>query len=99
MTDRIESRSGPEVPSEPNNGPRPAGVSRRTLLKHGAAIGAGAALSSRSVLAGMPPVDSNSKRGRIDVHHPMLTPFYMDPPRMVSRIVDMATWSPAQMFE
>jgi len=99
MTDRSKDKSGPQVPSGPNNGPAPAGVSRRTLLKRVAAIGAGAALSSGSVLPGMPRVDSNPKRGRIDVHHHMLPPFYMDLRRMVPGIGEMPTWSPAKSLD
>jgi predicted TIM-barrel fold metal-dependent hydrolase len=99
MTDRSEGRSDPQVPSKPNNGPAPASVSRRTLLKHVVAIGAGAALSNGSVLAAMPRVDSNTKRGRIDVHHHMLPPFYMDLRRMVTGIGEMPTWSPAKSLD
>src|SRR5216683_3211176 len=99
MTDRSKDKSGPQVPSGPNNGPAPAGVSRRTLLKRVAAIGAGAALSSGSVLPGMPRVDSNPKRGRIDVHHHMLPPFYMDLRQRVTGIGEMPTWSPARSLD
>jgi len=99
MHDRSEGRSAPQVPSEPSNGPASASVSRRSLLKHVAAIGAGAALSTRSVLAAMPRVDSNPKRGRIDVHHHMLPPFYMDLRRKVADAGGMPTWSPAKSLD
>jgi predicted TIM-barrel fold metal-dependent hydrolase len=99
MHDRSESRSAPQAPSEPNNGPASASVSRRTLLKHVAAIGAGAALSTRSVLAAVLRVDSNPKRGRIDVHHHMLPPFYMDLRRKVADAGGMPTWSPAKSLD
>jgi predicted TIM-barrel fold metal-dependent hydrolase len=99
MTDRSEDSSGPQLPFKPNNGPAPASVSRRTLLKHLATIGAAAALSNGSVLAAMPRVDSSTKRGRIDVHHHMLPPFYMDLRRKVAGIGEMPTWSPAKSLD
>ena len=83
MADSSEERLDPHLASHPSCGPSLGGVSRRTVLKQVAAIGAGAALSTGSVLAAMPRVDSNSKRGRIDVHHHMLPPFYMDLRRAV----------------
>jgi predicted TIM-barrel fold metal-dependent hydrolase len=99
MTDRNESSSAPQVPSEPSNGPASSSVSRRTLLKHVAAIGAGAALSTGSVLAAIPRVDSDPQRGRIDVHHHMLPSFYMDLRRKVADIGQMPTWSPAKSLD
>ena len=83
MADPSEKRFVPHLASDPSSEPSLGGVSRRTVLKHVAAIGAGAALSTGSVLAAMPRVDSNPKRGRIDVHHHMLPPFYMDLRRAV----------------
>jgi predicted TIM-barrel fold metal-dependent hydrolase len=47
----------------------------------------------------MPRVDSNSKRGRIDVHHHMLPPFYMDLRRAVPDVGAMPTWSPAKSID
>jgi predicted TIM-barrel fold metal-dependent hydrolase len=99
MTDRSEDTSGPQVLSEPSNVPTPASVPRRTLLKHVAAIGANAALSNVSLLAAMPRVDSITKRGRIDVHHHMLPPFYMDLRRVVAGIGEMPIWSPAKSLD
>jgi len=99
MTDRSKSRSGPQIHAEPSGGPAPASISRRTLLKHVAAIGAGAALSNGSLLAAMPRVESNRKRGRIDVHHHMLPPFYMDLRRSVSGIGEMPIWSPTKSLD
>jgi predicted TIM-barrel fold metal-dependent hydrolase len=99
MTGRIENRCAPRVPSELSNGHVAGGVSRRALLKQLVAIGAGAALSTGSVLAAVPPVDSSSRRGRIDVHHHMLPPFYMELRRRVANIGEMPTWSPAKSLE
>jgi predicted TIM-barrel fold metal-dependent hydrolase len=99
MTDRNEDRSDPQVLSKSNSGPVPASVSRRSLLKHLATIGASAALSNGSVLAAMPRVESSAKRGRIDVHHHMLPPFYMDLRRKVAGIGEMPVWSPAKSLD
>ena len=74
-------------------------VSRRALLQRMAAIGAGAALSNGSILAATPYVDSNPKRGRIDLHHHMLPSFYMDLRRKVPNIGEMPTWSPAKSLD
>ncbi len=62
-------------------------------------MGAGAALSVRPVLEGMPSVDSNPKRGLIDVHHHMLPPFYMDLRRAVPNVGPMPTWSPSKSLD
>jgi predicted TIM-barrel fold metal-dependent hydrolase len=83
----------------PGSEPSLGGISRRTVLKHVAAIGAGAALSVRPVLAGMPVVDSDPKRGRIDVHHHMLPPFYMDLRRAVPDVGKMPSWSPSKSLD
>ena len=99
MTDPSGSRSAPQIPSGPRNGSAPGGVSRRTLLKRVAAMGAGAALSIRPLLAGMPRADSDPKRGRIDLHHHMLPPFYMDLRRAVPNVGAMPTWSPSASLE
>jgi predicted TIM-barrel fold metal-dependent hydrolase len=99
MTDRGESRSARQVPSKPSTGTAPASVSRRTLIKHVAAIGAGAALSTGSLLAAMPLVDSNPKGGRIDVHHHMLPSFYMDLRRKVADVGPMPAWSPSKSLD
>jgi predicted TIM-barrel fold metal-dependent hydrolase len=69
------------------------------VLKHVAAIGAGAAFSIRPVLARMPVVDTNPKHGRIDVHHHMLPPFYMDLRRAVPNVGAMPTWSPSKSLD
>jgi 6-methylsalicylate decarboxylase len=99
MTDPRESNRHPQIASAPSSELFPGNISRRTVLKHVAAIGAGAALSTGSVLAAMPRVDSNSKRGRIDVHHHMLPPFYMDLRRAVPDVGKMPTWSPEKSID
>jgi predicted TIM-barrel fold metal-dependent hydrolase len=88
-----------EIPSGPISEPSLAGVSRRVMLKQVAAMGAGAALSIRPLLAWMPRVDSNPQRGRIDVHHHMLPPFYMDLRRAVPDVGKMPTWSPSKSLD
>jgi predicted TIM-barrel fold metal-dependent hydrolase len=99
MADPSEERLVPHRASNLSSGTFLEGVSRRTVLKHAAAIGAGAALSTSSVLAAMPRVDSNPKRGRIDVHHHMLPPFYMDLRRAVPDVGAMPTWSPSKSID
>src|SRR5580704_9096045 len=99
MADTSESGFVPHIPPRPGSDFSPFGVSRRTLLKHVAAIGAGAALSIRPVLAGIPRADSDPKRGRIDVHHHMLPPFYMDLRRAVPNVGAMPAWSPARSLD
>ena len=99
MADPCETRPVPQLASDPRSEHSLGGVSRRTVLKHVAAMGAGAALSTRSLLAAMPRVDSNPKRGRIDVHHHMLPPFYMDLRRAVPDVGAMPTWSPAKSID
>ncbi len=99
MADPCETRPVRQLASDPRSEHSLGGVSRRTVLKHVAALGAGAALSTGSVLAAMPRVDSNPKRGRIDVHHHMLPPFYMDLRRAVPDVGAMPTWSPAKSID
>ena len=99
MADSSDKRLVAHFAPNQSSGPFLGGVSRRTVLKHAAAIGAGAALSTSSVLAAMPRVDSNPKRGRIDVHHHMLPPFYMDLRRAVPDVGAMPTWSPAKSVD
>jgi hypothetical protein len=99
MTDPRESNRHPQIASAPSSELFPGNISRRTVLKHVAAIGAGAAFSTGSVLAAMPRVDSNPKRGRIDVHHHMLPPFYMDLRRAVPDVGKMPTWSPEKSID
>jgi predicted TIM-barrel fold metal-dependent hydrolase len=77
----------------------PGGVSRRTALKHLAAVGACAAASSNLLLAAGPRVDSDPKRGPIDVHHHMLPPFYMDLRHAVPNVGNMPSWSPEKSIE
>ena len=74
-------------------------ISRRTALKQAAAMGVSAALSVRPILARTPRVDSGSKPGRVDVHHHMLPPFYMDLRRAVPNVGNMPTWSPSKSLE
>jgi predicted TIM-barrel fold metal-dependent hydrolase len=99
MPDPSESSIVRQIPSGPISGPSLGGVSRRSVLKQVAAVGAGAALSIRPVLAGMPVVDSDPKRGRIDVHHHMLPPFYMDLRRAVPDVGKMPTWLPSKSLD
>lgn len=96
MSDPIENSLSPFRPSSTAS---PGGVSRRTLLQQMAAIGTGTALSIRPNLAGRPRVDSDPKRGRIDVHHHMLPPFYMDLRRAVPNVGPMPAWSPAKSLD
>jgi len=69
------------------------------MLQHVAAVGAGAAISSGSLLAAATRVDSSPRRGRIDLHHHMLPAFYMDLRRKVPNIGDMPTWSPEKSLD
>jgi len=89
----------PEIPSGPSSEFSLGNISRRTVLKQVAALGAGAALSIRPLLAKMPVVDSDAKRGRIDVHHHMLPAFYMDLRRAVPDVGGMPAWSPLKSLE
>jgi predicted TIM-barrel fold metal-dependent hydrolase len=97
--DSRESDLVSQIPSGPNCEPSPGGVSRRTVLKHVAALGACAALPVRPVLVGRPGADSNPQRGRIDVHHHMLPPFYMDLRRAVPDVGKMPTWTPSKSLD
>lgn len=72
-------------------------VSRRTALRRVAAMGAGAALSIRPALAGL--VGVASKASRIDVHHHMLPPFYMDLRAKLANPGPMPSWSPERTLE
>ena len=49
--------------------------------------------------ARIPRADSDPKRGRIDVHHHMLPPFYMDLRRAVPNVGAMPAWSPARSLD
>jgi predicted TIM-barrel fold metal-dependent hydrolase len=73
--------------------------SRRTALKQLAAVGASATLSFRPMGAGMRVPDSGPKPGRIDVHHHMLPPFYMDLRRAVPNVGVMPAWSPSRSLD
>jgi predicted TIM-barrel fold metal-dependent hydrolase len=99
MADLGERSFISKIPTDHNSRPSLAGVSRRTIIKHVAALGAGAALSLRPLLAGLPRVDSNPQRGRIDVHHHMLPPFYMDLRRAVADVGKMPEWSPNKSLD
>ena len=44
-------------------------------------------------------MDSDPKLGRIDVHHHMLPPFYMDLRRAVPDVGKMPTWSPSKSLD
>jgi predicted TIM-barrel fold metal-dependent hydrolase len=98
-TDSSESAFVSQIPSGPNSEHFPGSFSRRTALKHVVALGAGAALSIRPLLASLPDGESNARRGRIDVHHHMLPPFYMDLRRAVPDVGKMPTWSPAKSLD
>ena len=74
-------------------------VSRRAALKHLAAAGAGAALLARPFFAGIARADSGAKPERIDVHHHMLPPFYMDLRRAVPNVGAMPSWSPEKSLD
>ena len=74
-------------------------VSRRTALKHLAAAGAGAALLTRPFFAEAARADSGAKPGRIDVHHHMLPPFYMELRRAVPNVGAMPSWSPEKSLD
>jgi predicted TIM-barrel fold metal-dependent hydrolase len=89
----------PEIPSGAHCESFPGGISRRIVLRQVAALGAGAALSIRPLLARIPGVDSNPHPGRIDVHHHMLPPFYMDLRRAVPDVGKMPTWSPSKSLD
>jgi 6-methylsalicylate decarboxylase len=99
MTDRSEGGPAPEVPSGSSKSSHPSSISRRALVKHIAAIGAGAAVSTGSVLEAISAVDSIPKRGRIDVHHHMLPPFYMDLRRKVENVGQMPNWSVSKSLD
>ena len=86
-------------PSGPDSGVSISGVSRRTLLKQALAIGASAAVTTRPLLAAMAGTSSDSKQGRIDVHHHMLPPFYMDLRRKDTNTASMPAWSPAKSLD
>jgi len=69
------------------------------MLKQVVALGAGAALSAQPLLRGALSVDSNAASGRIDVHHHMLPPFYMELRRSLREPGQMPTWSPEKSLE
>ncbi len=98
MADRSEHGIVSQSSTDFNAEHVPVGVSRRTVLRHVAALGAGAALSVSPALLGAPG-DADSKRGRIDVHHHMLPPFYMNLRRAAPDVGKMPAWSPAKSLE
>ena len=99
MADSTKNRFIPYIPSGPSAALSVDSISRRAMLKRVAAMGACTALSIRPILAGMPSVDSDPNRGRIDLHHHMLPPFYMDLRRAVPDVGRMPTWSPAKSLD
>jgi 6-methylsalicylate decarboxylase len=99
MADPSEDRVVSPVTSGPDSGISLSSVSRRAVLKQVVSLGAGAALSLRPLFAEMPRVDSNTQRGRIDVHHHMLPPFYMDLRRAVPDVGKMPAWSVSKSLE
>jgi predicted TIM-barrel fold metal-dependent hydrolase len=99
MPDPTERSFVSQLSSGPCSASWHGGVSRRAVLKHVAALGAGVALSGHALLAGTPPVDSDPKLGRIDVHHHMLPPFYMDLRRAVPDVGKMPMWSPSKSLD
>jgi 6-methylsalicylate decarboxylase len=99
MADSTDRPFAPRIPSKTIYESASEGVSRRAVLKQVAALGAGAALSVRPLLPALPPVDIVPTRGRIDVHHHMLPPFYMDLRRAVPDVGKMPTWSPSKSLD
>ena len=99
MAHHSESRIIPKASSWSHSEPCLSGVSRRCVLKQAVALGAGVALSIRPLFAGLSRVDSNPQPGRIDVHHHMLPPFYMDLRRAVPDVGKMPNWSPSKSLE
>lgn len=87
------------IPLAKNFEPSPRGVSRREALRRVAAMGAGAALAAQPIFSGVPRVDSAPLPGRIDVHHHMLPPFYMDLRRADPNAGVMPTWSPSKSID
>lgn len=89
-------------PLAKNSDPSNTNVSRREALKRGAALGAGAAFSAHSahpILSAVARADSATQPGRIDVHHHMLPPFYMDLRRADPNAGVMPTWSPSKSLD
>jgi len=99
MAKPIESSIVQQTSSAPIPELSLAGISRRALLKGVAAVGAGAALSIHRISGGMPGVGPDLKRGKIDVHHHMLPPFYMDLRRAVPNVGAMPTWSTSKSLD
>jgi predicted TIM-barrel fold metal-dependent hydrolase len=99
MADENNYRIVSKVPSGPDSDISLSKVSRRAVLKQVAALGAGAALSPLPLLAEMARADSNTQRGRIDVHHHMLPPFYMDLRSAVAVVGKMPAWSVSKSLE
>jgi len=99
MSDPRECTFIPQIPFRSRPELTAGGLSRRTVLQQLAALGVGAALSARPSLARMPRVDSIPKHGRVDVHHHMLPPFYMDLRRAVLNVGPMPAWSPAKSLD
>lgn len=86
-------------PLAKNFEPSSRGVSRREALRRVAAMGAGAALAAQPIFSGVPRADSTPQPGRIDVHHHMLPPFYMDLRRADPNAGVMPTWSPSKSID
>ena len=99
MADINDRRIVSQVLSGPESDIPLSNVSRRAVLKQVATLGAGAALSLGPLFAEVTRADSNSQRGRIDVHHHMLPPFYMDLRSAVAVVGKMPAWSVSKSLE
>jgi predicted TIM-barrel fold metal-dependent hydrolase len=99
MADPNQSKLVSQTPPGPCSRPAHGDVSRRIALQHMAAFGASAAIFSHPVFTGTPVVDSNPSHGRIDVHHHMLPPFYMELRRAVPDVGKMPAWSPSKSLD
>jgi 6-methylsalicylate decarboxylase len=99
MTNVSGRNLGAEI-SDVRDSERPAKViSRRAALKRVAVMGVGAATSLHPIMAGASRVASSTKSGRVDVHHHMLPPFYMELRRAVPNVGNMPEWSPAKSLD
>jgi predicted TIM-barrel fold metal-dependent hydrolase len=99
MAERSEINPIVEASPSKDSASRAESVSRREALKRVAAMGASAALSARPILTAIPRVDATPQPGRVDVHHHMLPPFYMDLRRADPNAGQMPTWSPSKSLD
>ena len=99
MAELLETNPIPQASPTKHSVARTESVSRREALKRVAAMGAGAALSAHPILAAIPRVDTTPQPERVDVHHHMMPPFYMDLRRADPNAGPMPTWSPAKSLD